>query len=48
MKHMNEYEKQARDFLKNSGAKMTISAAGIVQGFPFEKKKTKTTIINIS
>ena len=36
MKHMNEYEKQARDFLKNCGAKMTISAAGIVQGFPFD------------
>ena len=41
MKHMNEYEKQARDFLKNSGAKMTISAAGIVQGFPFDTKDNR-------
>lgn len=37
MKHMNEYEKQARDFLKNHGAKMTICYRDTVQGFPFDK-----------
>lgn len=34
---MNEYEKQARDFLKNCGAKMTISFSGIACGFPFDE-----------
>lgn len=35
---MTDYEKQARDFLKNSGAKMTICYKDTVCGFPFDKK----------
>lgn len=35
---MTDYEKQARDFLKNCGAKMTICYKDIVCGFPFDKK----------
>lgn len=38
MAHLTEYEKQARDFLKRNGATLTISAAGIVNGFPFDSR----------
>lgn len=34
----SEYEMQARNFLRASGAKMRIVSAGIVHGFPFEDR----------
>lgn len=34
---MSEYTKQAADFLKKAGARMTISYAETVTGFPFSK-----------
>lgn len=34
---MTDYEKQARDFLKNSGAKITICYKDTIHGFPFDK-----------
>ena len=34
---MTDYEKQARDFLKRNGAKMTICYKDTVCGFPFDK-----------
>lgn len=34
---MTDYEKQARDFLKNSGAKITICYKDTICGFPFDK-----------
>ena len=34
---MNEYEMQAREFLRKSGTKMTISRTGEVKGFPFDE-----------
>lgn len=37
---MTEYEKQAVDFLKNSGATMKIEYVGTVDGFPFDDKDT--------
>ena len=34
----SEYETQARNFLRASGAKMSIVSNGIVQGFPFDDR----------
>lgn len=36
----NEYEQQAREFLKMTGAKMTISRERIVDRFPGDEKRT--------
>ena len=37
---MTDYEKQAVDFLKNSGATMKIEYVGTVDGFPFDDNDT--------
>lgn len=37
---MSEYEIQANEFLKKAEAKMHISRAGVVKGFPFDEHDT--------